>query len=150
MLTRTQVPADFQFPQHWLDDYIESTEALFRLFTPSSLPPNACVLWKPINIAVRHNGSGPHHPSSVGGLHDWINQITASLARRAGILTLDTSGLLRPLRPRGFRSADALGRGGSEGDPYHGFSHGQFAPQLLAQICSLCRRSSLGGVGWGS
>lgn len=141
------VPPSFELPQHWVDDYVNATEDLFRLFAPASLPSNVCVLWKPINIAVRHNGSTGHHPSSIGGVHDWLNKITATLARREGILPLDTASMLRPLRPRGFRNADPLGRGGSEGDPYHGFNPQHFAPQMVAQLCALCRSQAEGGAG---
>ena len=138
------VPEHFEIPRRWLEDYVNQTSHLLRLFSPASLPPHVCVLWVPIHISVRHNGSGAHHPSTVGGLHDSINQLTASLASRHGVSPLETTSLLQQLRPKGFRDADAFGRGGSEGDPYHGFPTAAFAPQMLQQVCRACEQLQWG------
>ena len=34
--------------------------------------------------------------------------------------------------------ADAAGHGGTEGDPYHGYSANAVYPQLVHRICSVC------------
>ena len=117
---------------------MNQTASLFEYFAPATLPPHACVVWKPINIVRPHNGTGAHHPSAAGGFHDWLNRIAAALAQQVGIRALDTSPVMGALRPRGWRNADALGRHGFEGDPYHGFAAGGYVPQLLAQICTAC------------
>lgn len=48
------------------------------------MPSQVCVLWRPMQITAQHNGTGPHHPSIVGGFHDWINLISGALARQHG------------------------------------------------------------------
>jgi len=131
-------PEGWTPPQHWLDDFANETDKLFHLFSPASMPPNVCVVWKPMQIAPRHNGSGGHHPSTVGGFHDRINGIARRIAWQHGIPALETTRMLSAMRPKGFKQADARGRGGSEGDPYHGYPAGAFLPQMLEQACAVC------------
>ena len=91
-----QVADNFPWPQHWIDEYVESTGTLFDAFgARSGLPSNVCVLWRLSNVAPRHEAGlradSLHHPSARNGLHDWLNRFTAGLARRAGIRILDTT-----------------------------------------------------------
>ena len=119
---------------------MNQTAALFRFFAPASMPSKVCVLWRPMQITAQHNGTGPHHPSIVGGFHDWINLISGALARQHGIGVLETTPLLMGIQARGFRQADADGHGGSEGDPYHGVPASAFVPRMLQQACAACER----------
>lgn len=135
-----KVPKGTVIPQHWIDDYVNQTAALFRFFAPASMPSRVCVLWRPMQITAQHNGTGPHHPSIVGGFHDWINLISGALARQHGIGVLETTPLLKGIQARGFRQADADGHGGSEGDPYHGVPASAFVPRMLQQACTACER----------
>lgn len=127
---------DFDVPAAWIDSYVNDTLSLFGLFAPAALPTNVCVLWKTMNIVSRHNGTmAAHHPSSVNGLHHYLNRFTGALARRHGIGVVDVSELTRRLQPRGYRSADASGGGGSEGDPYHGYPEEKLLPAVLERMC---------------
>jgi hypothetical protein len=119
---------------------VNQTAALFRFFAPASMPSQVCVLWRPMQITAQHNGTGPHHPSILGGFHDWINLISGALARQHGIGVLETTPLLKGIQARGFRQADADGHGGSEGDPYHGVPASAFVPRMLQQACAACER----------
>ena len=132
----TAIPDHFEIPQAWVDDYLNATLQLFDLLAPARLPPNVCVVWKGLHIARRHNGSAPHHPSTLNGPHHWLNRFTAALARRHHIGVVDTSDVTLAVKPRGFRAADVRGRGGSEGDPYHGYPDELIVPQVVQRTCT--------------
>ena len=89
---------DEDVPQHWIDDWVNETSKLLRLFAPMHAPAgadgrrSACVVWRAQNIAARHNSSEPrHHPSAVNAPNHWLNRIGLALARLHGVGTLDLS-----------------------------------------------------------
>lgn len=134
----------FMWPQPWLDNYVNSTMALFRLFTPRvALSQHICVLWVAHKIGPRHNGSQPHHPSTINGATHWLNRFTNALAQLHGIGVVDVTDLTSTIQPAGdhkappFRFADAEGRNASEGDPYHGFPPRVFEAQMT-RACEQC------------
>lgn len=81
------------WPDAWIHEYIASTERLFTLFDPATLPVSVCVAWMATHIAQRHKGENAlyHHPSAQHGFHDRLNRLTIALARRRGIAVVDTS-----------------------------------------------------------
>lgn len=88
------VDDSLDWPQRWIDDYINGTMQLFRTFGrgATALPPRVCTAFRMSNIGPRHSTSNaPHHPSARNGLHDWLNRITAALASHAGLVVVDTT-----------------------------------------------------------
>jgi hypothetical protein len=166
-------------PQEWVDQWLNETDALFRLFSPhqwrrasttrgqtqtnltnlTNLTQDlqddhrpVCVVWRAQNIAARHtNLSEPrHHPSSINGVHHWINRLGIALARLHGLDVIDytdftTSHWPAPSRnthadervagasPAEARKADAL-----EGDVYHGYDMRELAPRWLSALAKAC------------
>ena len=91
---------EFAWPQAWIDDWVNDTQKLLRLFsdltattrTALSLP-HSCVVWKTNNISPRHsNTTEPfHHPSAFNGAHHWLNRMGAAMARTRGFGVVDMS-----------------------------------------------------------
>ena len=73
-----------------------------------------------------------YHPSTVGGLSDWLNKIAFAIAPRYGIQVIDQTPLTLSMRP-------------AQGDIYHGYPDGLLANNLFAQACTACG-SRLGGT----
>lgn len=120
---------------------MNATLDLFARFSPVRLPPNVCVVWKLLHIAKRHNGTRGavvHHPSTLNGFHHWLNRFTVGLARAHGVGIVDPTALTRHLTPRGWKPADAHGRGGSDGDVYHGFDDDLVVPEVVNGLCDAC------------
>lgn len=132
----------FEWPQAWIEDYLQETDRLFDLFRPSALPPNVCVAWMASHIGRRHNGSSPyHHPSAQNGLHHWLNRVTLALAKRRGLVTIDPSEYTLRALPRDFA------KNASEGDIYHGYRQQPLALGMVRSLCAGCamRRGVLQG-----
>ena len=137
-----------QWPQHWIDDWVASTRKLFQTFSPKMLPPNVCVVHKNMNIAPRvlSSQTDPHHPSTVGGLHHWLNRISSALSQEFGIHPIDLSHITQTTIPLGALGCNSTENGlrsavkcqASDGDPFHGFPPGLLARELLRQMCSRC------------
>ena len=143
------VADSFALPGLWERDYVNATRQLFDMFAPraaaaaaAAMPPNVCVLWKHMHITRRHNGTHPaaHHPSTEGGIHEELNRRSSELARPRGIEVVDPTELTRRLRPDGFRMSDARGRGGSEGDVYHGYPPFDLVTDVVQRMCDGCAR----------
>ena len=142
----------FDFPQHWIDDYVVETQRLFELFSPrkratSSTALAPCVVWRTQNIASRHSNSteARHHPSALNGIHSWLNRISSALARQAGIKVLDLTNTTLDERPLDYNADDARPpasidrrRVALEGDVYHGYRAGVMAPKMLEELAELC------------
>jgi hypothetical protein len=157
------VADDEPWPQSWMDDYINATSRLLLAFAPSSLlraarqsapqstprsqgvAPSLCVVWRAQNIAARHTNRSEtrHHPSSVNGVHHWLNRFSIGLARQFGYAIIDLTELTTRQRPaahnvdarssRAPKRAEAL-----EGDVYHGYSSAELAPHLLLALSEAC------------
>ena len=140
----TTVDDSWNWPQFWIDDYINSTKRLMRLH--GGLPANVCVLWKTMNIAPRSNQTGSHHPSVVNGVHHWLNRIAISIAQDLGIGVVDLSDLTISMRATPKLSGAHATRT-SEGDPYHGFSLQLLTPELLRRTCAACSTAFSGKLG---
>ena len=136
------------WPQPWIDDWVSSTRQLFHTFSPGKLPPNVCVLHKNMNIAPRMHlaQAAPHHPSTVGGLHHWLNRINTAMSHEFGIHPIDLSEVTLSMRPKGAQGCNSTVNGGrsvakceaSDGDPFHGYPPGRLARHLIRQMCTLC------------
>ena len=75
-----------------------------------------------------------------GGFHEELNRRSSELARPRGIEVVDPTELTRRLRPDGFRMSDARGRGGSEGDVYHGYPPFDLVTDVVQRMCDGCAR----------
>ena len=151
------------WPQEWIDDWVNETAALFRLFSPQQWRTlqgqtataaggrRVCAVWRAQNIAARHtNLSEPrHHPSTVNGVNHWLNRLGIALARIHGLGIVDYTDFTAtnaPLstyaddRPTGAsaRKADTF----LEGDVYHGYKMNTLAPVWLSALAKACCGSS--------
>ena len=152
---------DEEWPQEWLDGYLNRTAQLFSLFAGDVQRPSnsqstgkrhrghvrrpPCVVWRAQNIAARHtNASEPrHHPSAVNGPHHWLNRISIALARMHGLKVLDYTDATISRRPldhstdgHGWMTAKAVDA--LEGDVYHGYRMGELAPLFLQGLADAC------------
>ena len=143
---------DEVIPQRWIDDWLNQTDALLRLFSPSrrrwGTGPPPCVVWRAQNVAQRHaNASEPrHHPSAINGVHHWLNRMGLALARLHGLKTIDLTNITIALKPQrhsldaapsaASRQADAL-----EGDVYHGYPVRELARPFLSALAGSCCRA---------
>eukprot|EP00908_Phaeocystis_cordata_P006771 Transcript_17393.p1 GENE.Transcript_17393~~Transcript_17393.p1 ORF type:complete len:439 (+),score=27.32 Transcript_17393:193-1317(+) len=132
----------FDFPQHWIDDYVAQTKALLRLY--SSPPQNVCVVWKMLSIGPRSNLTRTHHPSVLNGPHHWLNRMTKPIVEEHGIKVLDMTDLTLSMVPApkldGFHATPSS----PEGDPYHGFRYNELTPPMMERICKLCETRRTG------
>ena len=135
---------DEDVPQKWMNDWVNATSHLLRLFSNRAMG-RACVVYRAHNIAARHtNLSDPkHHPSAFNGFHHWQNRIGLALAKYHGLQTVDLTNVtihmkasahsLDVSKPERSRRADA-----GEGDVYHGYPLHILAPRFLSALADAC------------
>ena len=137
----TSANDSWNWPQHWIDDYVAGTKRLLRLHAQASAPSsNTCVLWKAMHVGPRDtNTDGMHHPSVVNGANQWLNRLAISAVQDisgvAGVLDLTEHTQTR-IPGKKFGGAHAAAT--AEGDPYHGYDKAWLAPLLLQRMCELC------------
>ena len=140
----TSVATNWTWPADWLEDYVNETRSLMRMHAELQQAwPNVCVLWKLLHLGPRaaESASGrAHHPSVVMGAHHALNNITADLAREAGIDVIDMSDLTRKVAARVKLEGAHPTLLQEEGDPYHGYDHDWLAPILAERVCAACER----------
>lgn len=140
----TTVADDWNWPQRWIDDYVNSTKALLRLHVGTDrLPPNVCVLWKAMHVGPRLNTGqlvSSHHPSVVNGPHHWLNRLAISAAQDLGIGVVDLSEYTMAAPPIPKLNGAHFSKS-AEGDPYHGFPLDKLTPVMLKQMCSQCAQA---------
>ena len=141
---------------------VNDISRLFRLLAPSQSKGPAvardatkdaekntlrhCVVWRAQNIASRHGNKSEsrHHPSSLNGVHHWLNRISIALARQHGLRVVDLSEVTMAHAPLAHsvdgagwmaatRDVDAL-----EGDAYHGYHMGLLGPLFLEALSEAC------------
>ena len=128
----------FRYPQEWIDSYHDGASRLLDAFSPRTLPPNACVLWRTSNVGPRIGdvpgqrapASRRQHPSARNGLHEWLNRWSSALVRKAGIPVLELSDLTADL-PLTGSLLEAF-------DYYHGFNSSLLLLPFVERACTAC------------
>ena len=143
------VDDEYLWDQAWIDDYVSGMTSLFELYAAATLPHNVCVVFKSSNIGKRtfpKNATNQerllHHPSSINGIHHWLDRFAMPLAKRAGIGVVSLVDITSGLEPVGFGIPGGLLHKGDalEGDVYHGYPGGLLADVVLERACALCPR----------
>jgi hypothetical protein len=147
---------DFDWPQQWIDDWLNETTKLMDLYAPLHHPQTAdrstgsrrCIIWRAQNIASRHSNASEshHHPSSRNGVHNWLNRISSALARRFSLGVLDLTDMTVARNPLGYdvsrfdlpQSGAGRPKGTLEGDVYHGYQGGYLGPMFLQRLAEAC------------
>ena len=128
----------YRYPHGWIDSYHDGASRLFDAFSPRTLPPNACVLWRTSNVGPRIGdvpgqrspASRRQHPSARNGMHEWLNRWSSALARKAEIGVLDLSDLTADLALSGSQ-LEAF-------DYYHGFNSSILLRPFVERACRAC------------
>ena len=133
----TTVDDRWNWPQEWIDDYVASTKALMKLHV-DAMPPNVCVLWKPMHISPRSIKNGTiHHPSAQNGINHWLNRLAMSAAHDLGVPVVDLTDITLSAWPA-QKLWGAHPSTTEEGDPYHGYDLRVLTPVLLERMCAKC------------
>ena len=83
------------------------------------------------------NNLGYHHPSVVNGPNHMLNRLAISAAQDVGMPVIDLTELTSKKQPT--TKEDGAHRSMTpDGDPYHGYPHSIFGPELVWQMCAKC------------
>ena len=138
---QTHLKDNWTPPQAWLDTWVNGT---LRMMTRLARlrASGVCCVWKTNNVGSRLLEGFWHHPSVEGGLHDYLNKFSISIAREHGVPVVDLTTLTVGMT-RDVEAKEGALPGLTDTDYYHQYRHSVLWGRVRDAVFAECLRPAI-------